>query len=284
MSGFEDIDWRSFLEGWNTQAMSVHLRALRRNGIGDSSEGGRGDSLRAKAQRFGLKIPEGLFQPLGDLGSDAEILAEAQTRIEEVVALLKPAIRKRWPKLDSFSDDYHWAAIRHGGHYFAPAAEDEIAAAERRLGVPLPPSYKDFLRISNGWLTISSRIVPVEGIAWLRDKGPGWVENFGIGSDSDADQAMRQHLVYGKQQDPPRYRSAYVRECLQLSDTLAEINCVFLLNPALVFETGECEAWFLAAWLPGARRFKSFYELMYWMRTVDLSELNRCEEQRRPLR
>ncbi len=75
-----------------------------------------------------------------------------------------------------------------------------------------------------------------------------------------------------------------MKECLQRSDTLAEINCVFLLNPALVFETGECKAWFLAAWLAGASRYQSFYELMCWMRTVDLRELKECEEQNQPLR
>jgi hypothetical protein len=40
---------------------------------------------------------------------------------------------------------------------------------------------------------------------------------------------------------------AYVRECVQLSERLAEVNCVFLLNPARVFETGEWEARFMAA-------------------------------------
>src|ERR1700728_3429640 len=32
-----------------------------------------------------------------------------------------------------------------------PASEDEILKAEKRLGVQLPPSYRSFLLISNGW-------------------------------------------------------------------------------------------------------------------------------------
>jgi len=280
----EQFDWRQFLEHWNTQAMAVQIRSLRRNGIAESNKGARLDALRWTAQEYGVKIPETLFDPLGEQGPDAAILSEAQRRVEEVVALLTPAIHKRWPKLDHFADDYHWTVIRHGGHFFPPATEDQIAAAERRLGITLTPSYRAFLLVSNGWLTVSSRILPVEQIAWLREKSPDWVENYGGQAERDPGQAMRDHLVYGSQQYPARYRGAYLHECVQISDTLAEINCVFLLNPALVFETGECEAWFLAAWLPGAKRFKSFQALMDWMRTVDLDELKRCETDQRPLR
>jgi hypothetical protein len=262
MNTIEHSDWRDFLEQWNTQAMAFLIRALRRNGIADSHQYGFGSALRLIAQGCDLKIPEALFQPLGEIGTDAEILAEAQRRIQEIESLITPAYRQRWADWDYFAEKYHWTVIRHGGHFFPPATEEAIATAEHRLGTALTPTYKDFLRVSNGWLTVSSRILPVEAIAWLRDKSPAWVEDFGTETDSDADQSMREHLVYGSQQYPPRYRRAYVKECLQISDRLAEINCVLLLNPALVFETGECEAWFLAAWLPGARRFQSFHAFM----------------------
>ncbi|MFD8203865.1 SMI1/KNR4 family protein [Streptomyces sp. NPDC059701] len=32
-----------------------------------------------------------------------------------------------------------------------PATREEIAAAEERLGTRLPPSYRGFLEVSNGW-------------------------------------------------------------------------------------------------------------------------------------
>jgi hypothetical protein len=32
-----------------------------------------------------------------------------------------------------------------------PAAEGELAAAERHLGMPISPQYRDFLRHANGW-------------------------------------------------------------------------------------------------------------------------------------
>jgi hypothetical protein len=61
-----------------------------------------------------------------------------------------------------------------------------------------------------------------------------------------------------------------------MSEDSVVVSFVNCCRPALVFETRECEAWFLAARLAGARRFKSFHELMDWMRTVDLRELTRC--------
>lgn len=37
---------------------------------------------------------------------------------------------------------------------------------------------------------------------------------------------------------------------------------LYLLNPRIVTAEGEWEAWFFAHWLPGANRYRSFWELM----------------------
>ncbi|MER6977287.1 hypothetical protein [Streptomyces carpinensis] len=37
---------------------------------------------------------------------------------------------------------------------------------------------------------------------------------------------------------------------------------VYLLNPCVVTSDGEWEAWYLAHWLPGAVRYRSFWDLM----------------------
>ncbi|MFD7902978.1 SMI1/KNR4 family protein [Kitasatospora sp. NPDC059747] len=42
-------------------------------------------------------------------------------------------------------------AARARGLGFGPAAEERIAAAEERLGRRLPPSYREFLAVSDGW-------------------------------------------------------------------------------------------------------------------------------------
>ena len=55
---------------------------------------------------------------------------------------------------------------------FAGAPKAHISAAEDRLGQQLPPSYRNFLKASNGWRntgTFINHILPVEEIYWLRD-------------------------------------------------------------------------------------------------------------------
>jgi cell wall assembly regulator SMI1 len=83
------------------------------------------------------------------------------------------ALLKRWSKelsqtelakrLDPPAESSDWLG-------FAPAADDDIAAAERRLGVLLPPSYRAFLKTSNGWRRTTpfiGRVRPVAEINWF---------------------------------------------------------------------------------------------------------------------
>ncbi|MCO5997695.1 SMI1/KNR4 family protein [Actinoallomurus rhizosphaericola] len=60
-----------------------------------------------------------------------------------------------------------------------PATEEAVAAAEQRLGVRFPPSYRSFLLTSDGWDEAGRWIGPVEScdeVAWLRDTD--WGEEF----------------------------------------------------------------------------------------------------------
>jgi hypothetical protein len=53
-----------------------------------------------------------------------------------------------------------------------PATDEDIAATEQRLGVPLPPSLSAFLRASDGWEGVGGwidEILPCAQIDWLRD-------------------------------------------------------------------------------------------------------------------
>lgn len=80
-----------------------------------------------------------------------------------------------------------------------PAAEDEIAAAEDRLGVRLPPSYREFLLVSDGayadvWGPVLAEwqrpgptgafgFLPVRETGWLRDTDPAIAEIWAESSD-----------------------------------------------------------------------------------------------------
>jgi hypothetical protein len=59
-----------------------------------------------------------------------------------------------------------------------PASEDMIVAAENRLGIRLPPTYRNFLLVSNGWSTISYSVdlLKVDEIGWFAELDPGLLD------------------------------------------------------------------------------------------------------------
>ncbi|MFK0172530.1 SMI1/KNR4 family protein [Streptomyces sp. NPDC090306] len=57
-----------------------------------------------------------------------------------------------------------------------PATEEAVRAAEQRLGVRLPPSYRAFLLASDGFDGLGGWVDAASGcadVAWLRDTGTG---------------------------------------------------------------------------------------------------------------
>jgi len=141
------------------------------------------------------------------------------------------------------------------------ATPPALLQAESRLGISLPPSYRQFLVITNGWRTADDTIPevwPVEKIEWFRVNDQAWIDAYmetdpGPISDSD-------YFVYGKDQDPALFRREYLESALQISPEGDE--AVYLLNPTITTPDGEWEAWIFANWLPGASRYRSFWELM----------------------
>jgi hypothetical protein len=56
-----------------------------------------------------------------------------------------------------------------------PASQVVIQEAEERLGTRLPPSYRSFLSVANGWVVFSSsveQLSPVGEVDWLRFADP----------------------------------------------------------------------------------------------------------------
>jgi hypothetical protein len=144
------------------------------------------------------------------------------------------------------------------------ASEAQLAAAEARLGTHLPPSYRQFLALSNGWGQLTDFIFNLwstEEIEWLRVRNQHlitvWTEHIPPGTLTVTD---AEYFVYGAGQDCVTVRGEYLRTALEISDWGDSAIC--LLNPQVVTPEGEWEAWFFANWLPGANRYRSFWELM----------------------
>lgn len=140
------------------------------------------------------------------------------------------------------------------------ATEAEISLAEQRLGVRLPPSYRAFLKETNGFDHIGYfiyRLYNAAEIDWFRVRNQDWIDAYQKGIDKyqgGEDISPEEHLA--NPGDTVRFRTAYLSSCLQIS---AEgDSAVVLLNPEVINDEGEWETWFFANWSPGAERFPSF--------------------------
>ncbi|WP_336207705.1 SMI1/KNR4 family protein [Nonomuraea sp. LPB2021202275-12-8] len=117
------------------------------------------------------------------------------------------------------------------------AGEAELARHEERFGMRLPPSYREFLQVSNGWDEESCsclRVLPLAEVGWIRDIAP----YMAVWGDSVGDMLCISEDVDGQ---------------------------VCLLNPHVVGADGEWQAFDLAAWRPGEIEYRSFWDLMTGM-------------------
>ena len=140
------------------------------------------------------------------------------------------------------------------------ASKGEIATAEARLGVTFPPSYREFLQVSNGWRMTTGfvrRLRPVNEVQWFAAEEQATIDAWkaGAGEHPVSDQ---EYSVYGDTAVQP-LRAEYLQTALAVSDYG---DGIYLLNPQTVTPEGEWEAWFFAPWIPGADRYRSFWELM----------------------
>ncbi|HEY2587712.1 MAG TPA: HEAT repeat domain-containing protein [Tepidisphaeraceae bacterium] len=155
-------------------------------------------------------------------------------------------------------------SVREAGWLgFPQATEPQIAEAERRLGIALPPSYKAFLLVSNGWHKTGhaiDRVWPIDQADWFRVTDPDWVASFSAPSSYVEREPVPDDEYFAYDQWVEDFRTEHLAETLQISEV--GDAAVYLLNPQVITHEGEWEAWFLANWLPGVHRYRSFQELM----------------------
>lgn len=193
---------------------------------------------------------------LGDVSAALAALHDPDVRVRESLA----AALRRYPdergaaalqQLDAEEDadtPFHWRRLLDDlselygfdpGQRKPGATQMELQEMERRLGVRLPPSYRDFLLVSNGFAHPSSFIPELYGAAAVErfaKRNAQWAEAY-------------------RQTNPD------LGECLQVSAT--GDAAVVLLNPNIVSADGEWAAYFFADWIPGAWEYASFRD---WLR------------------
>jgi hypothetical protein len=141
--------------------------------------------------------------------------------------------------------------VRDGWLGYAPAAPDAIAAAETRLGVRLPPSYRDFLLTTDGWRDAGvfvSQMRDTSSVGWLADIESFWAEGWDEFYAPDDDE------------DDPEARNPFSRG---LMISLEADAGVLFLDPEDVDGAGEWAAYSHFSWrAEPPTRFPSFTALM----------------------
>lgn len=144
---------------------------------------------------------------------------------------------------------------------YNPATQSAISDKEKSLGVQLPPSYIEFLLLSNGFKIISpflDNLFPVEKIDWTKNlEEKWWLDMYRVDASEVSDE---QYFYYEEDQDPALSRDSYIPESLKISEWFDGM-CVFL-NPVIKFGK-EWEVLESAMWYPGIRRYKSFREYLW---------------------
>jgi hypothetical protein len=144
---------------------------------------------------------------------------------------------------------------------FSGSSSDNIKFHETRLSTTLPPSYKEFLKTSNGFKQLNCFIwdlLPIEKIQWLKDFDSSFHELWDS-EHTTFNASNEDYFVYGDQQKTTDFRSEYLVKSLAISNW--GDAAILLLNPEIKFGE-EWEAWMFATWHLGPVRYKSFEELM----------------------
>ncbi|GAA2690339.1 MULTISPECIES: SMI1/KNR4 family protein [Nonomuraea] len=142
------------------------------------------------------------------------------------------------------------------------ATDEEIAHHEERLGRRLPPSYRQFLEVANGWrgTVVLPPLLHLCQLGWTRDVDPALGESWGPARESRPTVPDEEYFVYGPEQDCIHLRCEYIPDTLRIAQYIE--GQTLMLNPHVITPDGEWEVWDFAIWYPGAHRYRSFWEYM----------------------
>ncbi|WP_075736968.1 SMI1/KNR4 family protein [Streptomyces acidiscabies] len=133
---------------------------------------------------------------------------------------------------------------------FAGASEERISALEERLGCRLPPSYRGFLAVSDGWLHAGSFVWRLAGVD---EVGP-YSDDAGLG------EMYRGEL--DERSTPEEVLEAGMWERALQLETESDLTNV-LLDPGDIDSDGEWACYDYASWRgEGPVRYGSFAEFM----------------------
>lgn len=248
-----EVGWEKFLDTWNEQALALVRTVVVYHGFAPASTD---EQLRAVEQGLDLQIQREVAKGLGlDYPGRGE---NERKRIDVFLHQARSCILEEHKK--SPIRDYNDEMIASDGARRPPCSREDIERTEKRLGVSLPKSYKDFLQTSDGWLLMNTYLLPASKIDWYRNSE--WMEWFAPHNEFFPDHVSdKDYFNYGERQHPVKHmRKEHIPSLLHLSETISDVRDLQFLNPKVIFENGEWEA--ATKCRGGFVRFRSFAEMM----------------------
>src|SRR4051812_12614025 len=112
--------------------------------------------------------------------------------------------------------------VESGWLGYPHAAEDEIAQLEARLGVSLPPSYRQFLQLANGFRqpgNLVPRLFRCEEVEWYRVRNQDTIDTW------------FDPLYFNSKTAPPDAFERFLPYALEISAREISGSAIYLLNP-----------------------------------------------------
>jgi hypothetical protein len=258
--------WREFLAEWDRQAGQRILARALPGGVGRTPQDNA--FFLRELHNAGVVNVDAAFAPASTAAGDALRSSRAGELGMGAKALAQLETHRQLPFADC---DF----LARGTMGTTGADAAQIAAAEQRLRRALPSSYKKFLAASNGWIMLDTPLLPVEQVDWFINRQPEVVamEEAAQAAHPSRRISDEQYFTYGARQSTLTVRPEYFRHLLLIS-ARGEDNIMDLaLNPQVVSEDGEWEAWKLSSHYPGAYRFRSFAKMMEWLYVTEIAAL-----------
>lgn len=130
--------------------------------------------------------------------------------------------------------------IASGWLGYLGATEEQLTTLEARLGMALPPSYRQFLAVTNGWRAdgfgFDLKLSGTEQVDWFRTLNPTWLAQL------EASELFRNWLT-GDRRHPGDYMPD-VLDAFQIAPQIGigQQQRVYLFDPREVID-GEWQAW-----------------------------------------
>lgn len=165
------MGWNYLLERWEQQVIYLFKKEFFRRGIEYVSLRGYIDT-RVDANIRLRRYEEFVYDRIAFPPTSEHERIEGDRRLKEYIDRLNRLVEISGIEVET--DD---SVLMRDSLRYPAASEDAIQSVESRLGLRFPPSYREFLGISNGWLIKESpSIWAVEKVGFLREIAPEYIK------------------------------------------------------------------------------------------------------------